>query len=264
MALIDTLYKAYELINFLSKPPRTPLEKLAEYLKMSERNLRRYLQTLREFGYHIEQDHQNRYYLVWPEGWAETYPPESHPLALSRQVLWVRQVEIIQNLTTAIESQHQVILCSYHSASEKSQRDRLVFPYRLLHDDKYLMAYEPSAKSFHPFKIDRIQGIKWLDKTFVREENSPLMDVFGFSGPEATAFQLRLSSLAHRLLLEEFPHASGMIQRKRGNIYLKGKYCNPKGIGRFIMGLAGEVEIVEPVELQDFIIVETQKLLPPR
>ena len=60
--------------------------------------------------------------------------------------------------------------------------------------------------------------------------------------------------MAARLLIEESPNAlSQMTLLNDGRYLLETEVCNYKGIGRFVLGLCDDVEVLSPNEFQEYL-----------
>lgn len=88
------------------------------------------------------------------------------------------------------------------------------------------------------------------------------MDVFRISGTEQVWVKLELSIRACELLKEEYPLAEAHISELNdGSFLFHAPVCNFEGVGRFIMGLASEIRIIEPLELCEFIQNKAKNIL---
>jgi hypothetical protein len=79
------------------------------------------------------------------------------------------------------------------------------------------------------------------------------MDIFGLTGDAWYDVKLRLSPTAHYLLIEEFPLAARYIHKRAEVIYFQGIVRHWKGVGRFVLGLLGEIEVLSPTAFQDYL-----------
>ncbi len=69
-----------------------------------------------------------------------------------------------------------------------------------------------------------------------------------------TPVSLKLNLRAANLLVEEFPLASKYLTQLSQNEWmLVTDVCSMDGVGRFVMGLLDDIEIVESPELQKYI-----------
>ena len=243
------------------------IDDLGRHVGIDGRNVRKYLETLEEVGYTIVKDEKHRYFIELPEMDTPSKFGFSKPmdmqilLSVADNLIHVQRARIIQRLTQAIDEQKQVILRPYHSASEQSISDRIVEPYQLRHENKYLLAYEPHNGIVRPFKIDRIGSVHLTDTLFSHQRSSADLDLFGWSGETGITVKLRLSELAYRLLIEEYPHAMPCIRQISGGYLLETRVYSLKGVGRFVMGLVGEVGIVEPEGLRAYVQEQAGRVL---
>ena len=106
------------------------------------------------------------------------------------------------------------------------------------------------------FKVERIGEVEILDasQTFKKATRPP--DLFGMSGKDAFAVTLHLSSRAYRLLIEEFPAAIKAVGKSNANekkYTFTGQMQAVEGVGRFVLGLCDEIEVVEPEALKQYL-----------
>lgn len=267
MAVMHTLERALKLIRLLTEQPRKRVDELGKYLGIEGRNVRNYLETFEEIGYIVAHDSQHRYYLELPDvvdtskwGFKTSKDPRVL-LAIADELIHIQRAKIVRRLGQAIEEKKRVMLKPYQSVSENTVQDRIVEPHQLKHDDKYLLAYEPALSSVRPFKVDRIGAVVLLDVNFPPLYSPMGLDVFGWSGESMMNVRLCLSELAYRLLIEEYPHAYPYI-RKDPNGYLFDHHVyDLRGIGRFVMGLPGDVKILEPEALQMYVREQARRVL---
>ena len=65
---------------------------------------------------------------------------------------------------------------------------------------------------------------------------------------------LELSLVAYNLVMEEYPLSEKYLRKITDNLYrLECEVGNFLGVGRFILGLPGEVRIIEPKVLKDYV-----------
>ena len=106
------------------------------------------------------------------------------------------------------------------------------------------------------FKISRAERVDLLDMLWShKDKHLPFYtDLFGFSGEKRFPVRIALGPLAARLLIEESPNAlSQMTLLNDGRYLLETEVCNYKGIGRFVLGLCDDVEVLSPNEFQEYL-----------
>jgi len=80
------------------------------------------------------------------------------------------------------------------------------------------------------------------------------MDIFRISSFEQFPVKLKMNLCATNLLLEEYPLSEKYLKNTDHNEWvLETMVCGFEGVGRFIMGLLPDIEIVESEKLKQFI-----------
>ncbi len=278
------ILRVFKLIQLLSRPPYYNVPQLARYINTSDRSIYRYLETLKAIGYLIDCDERNRYFLILDYRSKQNNPLEVHewihlqdliaqlgahdplaqgilaklhaqgtliPAADSLNRLYTYQN--IQALTTAIQEGLQVRLCDYHSASSNTVSDRVVEPVQFAVDYTYLWAFDPKHAEQRQFKLERIGRVEVLAERISEQRLAEALDIFGFNGPQWLPVHLKLSNYAGQLLLEEFPACKGEVQKVEQHYVYVGQVRDWRGIGRFVLGLPGEVEVLEPEEFRGYL-----------
>lgn len=167
----------------------------------------------------------------------------------------------IAELRKAIRDKKQVWLLDYESAHSDSKRSRLVEPQRFQDYFRYLVAFEPDSMQNKVFKTERIGAVRTSRRNwkYAHLHERLGVDVFGMSGVQPVRVRLQLSLRAKQLLCEEFPDAAGCIQNDGAHQFFDGSVYGFQGIGRFVMGLLDEVEVLEPQELIDYVKGKIEK-----
>lgn len=155
----------------------------------------------------------------------------------------------------AIKSQEQIVLKHYQSVSSKLSRDYHVEPIRFYNYFQYLVAYDIKAGRVKQFKTERVLSVEntGLDWQNLSAHKQFEVDVFGMGGEDEIAVKLKLTKRSHHLLIEEYPDAIQDIRKYGGEAYYEGRVRSVRGVGRFVMGLLDEIEVIEPQELKDYI-----------
>jgi proteasome accessory factor C len=89
------------------------------------------------------------------------------------------------------------------------------------------------------------------------------IDAFGMTGNKKISIRLKLSMRASLLLEEEFPDAIPGIRKEDGDCYWEGEVSSLKSIGRFVMGLIDEIDILHPPALAQYISKKAKKFSTP-
>ena len=175
---------------------------------------------------------------------------------LADTVVHGKDARNVNRLIEAIEAKQQVALYNYSSAHSKTIRDRLVEPFAFTTNYIQMWAYDVEEKSNKLFNIRRIESVRLLPQRwqYAVEHKSGNMDVFRISSFEQLPVKLKLNLRAANLLTEEYPLSEKYITKTNNNEWIfETKVCSLEGVGRFIMGLLLDIEIVESDELKIFI-----------
>ena len=78
-------------------------------------------------------------------------------------------------------------------------------------------------------------------------------DCFRISGYEQTPIKLEMSMMAKNLLIEEYPLAEQDLRKENDKWILETKVSGMEGIGRFVIGLATEIQVIDSHELSLYI-----------
>ena len=96
---------------------------------------------------------------------------------------------------------------------------------------------------------------------YEREHRTYYTDMFGFSGETTYRIKLRLGYLSAHLLMEEYGvQAYQLVILDEKHWLFSTRVCSMQGIGRFVMGLCNDIEILEGTELKQYISGVLQKL----
>lgn len=166
----------------------------------------------------------------------------------------------VNSLVDAIESRQQVILKDYTSANSKTTSDRLVEPIGFTTNYIQLWAYEISSGETKTFKVSRIGGVEILEKEWENESQHKkgYIDIFRMHGFNKFNVKLKLGVKAASLLKEEFPLAEKHLVEHTDNndsryYILDLDVCSYEGVGRFVLGLLDDIEVIGSEEFKIFL-----------
>ena len=168
----------------------------------------------------------------------------------------------IQILSDAIRNKKQVNLKSYRSSNSDKITDRKVEPFDYFTDYRSVWCYEYESKSCKQFKLARIHEIELINRDWQNElmHKIPFTDVFRISALKPIGkIEAKLSLKAYNLLLEEFPLSREYVKVENGCYQLKIPVAGYQGIGRFVMGLPGEIEVLGTKGFKEFLREERKK-----
>lgn len=273
------ILRVLQLISLLQQTPPKSVQHIASILDTTHRTAYRYLDLLRELGFDLQRDHNNKYFIIHNEEIAQVHfnSDETDFLrqlilttgkdsrlkdAVLRKIYLTSETTIIgnhllkahlgkiaENLCEAIICKLQVKLKNYHSLNGETISDRIVEPLAFTDNYSSLIAYEIGSKKNKYFNIQRINSVEILDKSWdhAAEHQIELPDAFGFApGDESHAIQLVLSMKAYLLIKEEYPLCGPFIKPipKSNKYELKMNVNDLKPINRFIEGLKDEIEVI--------------------
>jgi predicted DNA-binding transcriptional regulator YafY len=162
----------------------------------------------------------------------------------------------VGQLVHAIQNKKRVVLKNYSSAHGNDIRDREVEAYAFTTNYVQVWCYCPEENKNKLFKISRIGSVEILPEGWQYEANhqSGYIDVFRMNSNETKPVKLKLGLRAANLLTEEFPLASKYLNKLSDNEWIfESEVCSYDGVGRFVIGLLDDIEIIDTPELQKHI-----------
>lgn len=161
----------------------------------------------------------------------------------------------VEALADAIKRKKQVILKQYESAHSNEAKDRLVEPIEFTANMIDIWAYDIENGDNRVFKVARIHEVEVTDSgwEFAAKHKAIKPDVFRMVGNLNKKIILQLNTRAKSLLLEEFPLAEKDLKREDGKWFLKTTIHSLEGAGRFVIGLAADIKIIEGDKLRDYV-----------
>jgi len=170
------------------------------------------------------------------------------------------ELEIIHILDEAICSNKQVNLHSYRSSHSETIADRIVEPFEFLPEYSAVWCFDLFDQTCKLFKISRIGQVSilpspWQNRSMHRV---PFTDAFRMSSSETLAtVEAELTLKATNLLREEYPLTEKYLTEQNASetlrYHLKIPVADYHGIGRFVLGLPGEVNVIGSVGFKDFL-----------
>ena len=161
----------------------------------------------------------------------------------------------VEALAEAIKRRKQVILKQYESAHSDEAKDRLVEPIEFTANMIDVWAYDVDKGENRMFKVMRIHSVEetGIDWAFKSKHKVLKPDVFRMTGTLSVPIILQLNTRAKSLLVEEFPLAEKDLKRDGNKWLIKTTIHSMEGIGRFVLGLAADIKILEGDVLREYI-----------
>ena len=281
------LRRVLRLITLLSDKPSKTAKELASLLETTPKTIYKYILLLEDIGYCVDKDLHNAYFIFEPrrtdpstlipnelqllnqlidsihfenplrESLRKKLYLASSLVPLAEDLLDKHMAKIIQQVYLAIQQNKQVRLIRYQSASGDMPRDRLLEPLSLQKSNSQLVAFDVELKEIRHFKVKRIEKVEILDTPRIYDISSHPTDLFGFTSDTPMLVKLQLSTRAYRLLIEEFPEAKSFVEVDNVPSEHPHRFVyearSTIGIGRFILGLPGEIVIESPEELKYYL-----------
>ena len=161
----------------------------------------------------------------------------------------------VESLNDAIKHKKQVILKEYESAHSNEAKDRLIEPIEFTTNMIDIWAFDVDNGEPRMFKVSRIHAVEETDTdwAFQTKHKVPKPDVFRMTGTKSEKILLQLNTRAKALLVEEFPLAEKDLTHVDGKWILSTTIHSLEGAGRFVIGLAADIKILEGDALKKYI-----------
>ena len=181
--------------------------------------------------------------------------------SMAQSIVRGRNAQNVNALLEAMTQRRQVVLRDYASSNTGVVRDRVVEPFGFTTNYVQVWCYEVDSGLNKIFKTSRIGSVDILDDTWQHAESHEegYIDIFRMTGFEQHRVCIRLGMMAHNLLLEEYPLAERDIIQQGDSWLLDTKVCNYRGVGRFVLGLMDDVEVLENEEFKEYLRTRLQE-----
>jgi predicted DNA-binding transcriptional regulator YafY len=282
--------KMLEVLLLLDCQYGRTITELSERFEISQRTVYRYLDTFKQVGFVIENT--NGYFKIDKENTTVQeishllHFSEEEAFILSKAIHSIEDTdefksklvkklyslydfdrvihaiskkeesENVYTLLQAIKQQKQVVLQSYKSGNSKNIRDRIVEPIDFTINYTGVWCYDIEDGVNKVFKASRIKHVQLIDSlyNFKPKHKKGIIDIFRIQSFEPTAIILELSLVAYNLIIEEYPLSEKYISKLTDNLYrLECEVGNFLGVGRFVLGLPGEIKIIKSEALKQYV-----------
>lgn len=287
---LEKFARQLRLMVLLTQNHTLTVEDISERLQISRRSIYRYIDAFKAMGFVVRKtgtryriDHTSPFFqriaseIQFSEAEALTITqvlnsvydnsPQVRHLreklsnlydadVLARHGVDNRLAQNINQLFSAIREERVVMLRDYDSPSSGKVSNRIVEPYLFVNQNSEVRCYELSTGQNKTFKVSRAASVEMLPLLWSHKaEHAPFYnDLFGFTGDKRTPVTLLLGPLATNLLLEEFPDAQRQLTpTKDGRHRFETEVCSFIGIGRFVLGLYDDIEVVGPDDFKQYI-----------
>lgn len=163
----------------------------------------------------------------------------------------------VETLYEAIRLKRKVVMHDYYSPHSNSVNDRLVEPFKFVHHGSEVRCFDIKDKTCKTFKVARIRrNVDMLSEKweFANRHITFYTDIFGFSGEKQYRVKLRLGRLSARILMEEYGIEEHRMVILDDSHWLFSTYvCSYQGVGRFVMGLIKDIDIIDSPDFVDYL-----------
>ena len=276
------------MINYLKARPSKSVRSIESFLDTSERTVYRYLDLLKDLGFTIEKDSNNKIFiastadidlipftrqeaeylkmLILSAGKENQLAQsvlqkvqQSSEIELGANSLFKAHLaKIVEQISVAIIEGKQLLIKGYSSANSQSFTDRLVEPTCFTDNYDSVSAFEIKTRINKYFNIERITSVEVLEIPMKHEAQHEFYkpDIFGFQGKSLNKeIELQMSMRAYLVLKEEFPMSAAFFKSipDSGKYYFKANVQSFKAPGRFVLGFLEEVQVLGSKEFIRFI-----------
>lgn len=285
-------------MKMMTSGNRYTVEELAERLDTSYRSIYRYIDTFKEVGFVVHKEEGGVYRLgkespyfkdisqlihftdeeahivnqligalddtnMLKQNLRRKLSSVYHCTSLANSIVKGKNAENVNRIVEAIEEHRQVVLHDYSSSHTGSKRNRQVEPIAFTTNYVQIWCYDLSDGKTKLFNTARIGSVEMLDSEWEHEaeHRCGYIDIFRNMGFEQMRVQLRLGVMAHNLLIEEYPLSErDLTQLDDTHWLLDTQVCNYAGVGRFVMGLIEDIEIVGSPDFVDYLRTKREAL----
>ena len=282
--------RVLRLMKMMTGNNNYTVEEMAERLGISYRSVYRYIETFKESGFVVQRKEGGIYKLGKESRYFKEISQlihftdeEAHIVnqliegldntnmlkqnlrkkltsvynctSMADSVVEGKNATNINRLIDAITEKKQVVFKDYASSHTSIIRDRLVEPFGFTTNYVQVWCYEPESGLNKLFNTARIGAVEILatDWQFEKEHHEGYIDIFRITGYEQHNVQLELGVRSHNLLIEEYPLATRDLKQIDDTHWLLDTMvCDYMGIGRFAMGVLGDIRILTP-EFEEYI-----------
>lgn len=278
------------LMKMMSGNINYTVEELGDKLGISYRSIYRYIDTFKASGFVVEKLQKNVYKLgKMPRSYVDMknliYFSEEEAYIIDSLINSLDETNILKtdlkkklsavyNFTTmisyvqkkdiaervealgkAIRGKKKVVLKAYESANSKEVSDRHVEPFAFTTNCIDIWGFDTEKQENRIFKISRIGDVEILEDEWDNEEKHERSktDCFRMSGYEQTPVKLELGIQAKNLLIEEYPLAEKDLKHEGKKWILETMVSDMAGVGRFVIGLAHDIKVVDSPALSEYI-----------
>ena len=274
------ILRVLQLITLLKKEPAKSIRFLAGVLESTDRTVYRYLDLVKELGFELHKDHNNKFQIVSGDEYNQISFSNEEVLLLrdlvmttgkdnklrdsllqkiylqselaiqGNQILKANLGKMVEKINSSISENKRIVLKGYHSLNTQKISDRIIEPITLTDNYNSVCGFEVETQLNKYYNLERITEVIQLEEQqqFHQFHQMDELDVFGFSEKNGQKFSVELlvSLRAYILLKEQYPKIENYITKEINTEKYRVKIDvnNPKPITRFILGLKEDIEVI--------------------
>lgn len=285
------LERMLRIIILLTSNRQYSIEDIAKRIFVTPRTVYRYIDTIKEVGFLVKKHNEKYYYIDRNSNYFKDISDLVHFSAeeslllrhaidnidentqikqnLKKKLYTIYDYRIlpeivihkgmagnVSELMNAINEKKQVRLLEYRSSHSSQVTDRLVEPFEFTTNFVQVWCYEPATGINKLFRLSRIQCVEKKESSWQYEpqHSASNIDLFRISTTQRMPIHLRLGIKSANLLREEFPLSEKELQQEDTDHWiLKTEVCSYDGVGRFVMGLLDDIEIIDSPSLVHYL-----------
>lgn len=170
--------------------------------------------------------------------------------------------QVVQALRKACQERKQILLVNYASGNSQTVKNRMVEPFEFKDDFNLVWAFDTALKQNRQFKVCRMERVQETPFAWEYEHSHRLkpVDCFRNSGELDKEIEFTLTLKAKNLLIEEYPLTERFLTMISDKQYrLKAPVAKYEGPGRFVLGLAEDIELAGDKGFLNYLKIKIQK-----
>lgn len=292
----DHLKRELQLLLLLAQNRQYTSEDICKRLDISRRSLYYYINFFEEAGFIVEKRHG--YYSISRDSdffkkLCETIKFTDEEAVLMRQLIEESGVKslrmkalkaklerfydfkiledeniqqkvsrILTRLYDAVKNHKMVKIVGYSSSNSRSVSDRIVEPFLFMNNNNDIRCYELSSGINKTFRLSRMDDVEIIDAEWIHEDRhrKVYVDLFNYSSEDRFVVEMILDRVARNELLDEYPNALPMLaEREDGRWLFKAEMCSNIGVGRFVLGLYDNIEVIGCDSFKEYLRSKIKK-----
>ena len=289
------------LLRLLRQPYRYTRRELEEAYGISENTFLRDVQVLRAAGVDVQVDGLHRYAVLpeasvpelarfqaltdverarLREAVGRAFGKAGEAAAIERKLTSLydfqqlglralRRPELakVDALESAKEQRVAVRLIDYRSTNSNETNDRLVEAFSVDTANGIVHAFDLARGALRHFRLDRFARVEILETeswAHVAQHKLEPTDCFRIVDPQQVRVHLEMSVRAYNDLVERYPasltHLSAAAEADRHDFEgpVNHRFL---GLAPFCLGMAGEVDVVQPLELREVLAERAERFV---